>query len=1037
VPADADIVAAFLYWQVVSKDSATLGPDSGAVGATFNGFSISSADGPASKVLVRDGTSACWSAGGGTGGGGIIKTYTYRADVRRFLPADASGRLVANGAHVVQVPDSGPSGNGVPIALGASLVVIYRDPRLPLNAVVMYDGGFTIDQSHDVMSQTIRGFYRAADATGKITHIVGSGQANKSENLRLPGKDTLNNATLVNPFSATAGANWDNPTYNLHDVTVAVSGSSGDSVTTSVDHVGFPSFDCLTWGAIIYRTAVVDTDGDGLLDFWEEPGTHSDPNGHALPNLNAMGADPNLKDVFVEIGYMRTDASTAYGGDVKPAHKHMPVAEALKKVGDAYKNQGINVHFDVGSIAAYHGLGAGYEATGEGSGVDEYLVSAGARGGEAINESVTNCPWPKCQFPDYPGTVGWKVGFKFYRDQLLSQHPPALTAEGDDPCAVESVSPGNDDGPGGVCERRFDRNRKDMFRYVLGAHFVGFPKSEFPCLDASGNPVAAGDGGICASGDNPNFHIPKTISGVGDFPGADVLMVLGGFSDVFGRPVGTPFMQGATLMHELGHTFDLSHSGIYRVPRVTPEPNCKPNYLSVMNYLFQLRGLFKNDTVPRMDYSGEVLDPLNENPVVNPFSFATAPGYQTGWYAPKSTFTVGSAATKHCDGTPLTAAEINELAAGNGMVRVDGPGVVGASIDWDLNPSTTTSAQDVNFDGTPSGLNAGSNDWATLRLNQLGTRRNVLGLSVDVGRDGLGTGETLGRDGLGRDGLGRDGLGRDGLGRDGLGRDGLGRDGLGRDGLGRDGLGRDGLGVGEVDDSIAAASGYAPPNQLAAIVRGGTGTTCNPSLPAADCHRVQSSWKVPNVGTVSRYLVQRYRTLDPAQAKTAVGQPVPAVQGTTDYSLADAQELLHATSYTYVIASEFVDNDNNTLTPPPLSSRSVAIEAVNIAPVANNDSYTITQGSPLPVTTSCTAALKGVLCNDTDVDSPSLTAARVVNSGPSSGTLVFNADGSFTYTPVPSFTGVVTFKYVAKDVDPSRTSNEATVTITVTKKSGK
>src|SRR5206468_8755059 len=139
-----------------------------------------------------------------------------------------------------------------------------------------------------------------------------------------------------------------------------------------------------------------------------------------------------------------------------------------------------------------------------------------------------------------------------------------------------------DDGPNGQCERRFDRNRDQMFRYVLGAHFLGLPQSEFPCLDASGNPAPAGADGTCGGNDNPSFHIPRTVSGIGDFPGADVMIALGGFPAADGKPVGSAFMQGATLMHELGHTFDLSHAGIYQVPRRPSEPNCKPNYLSVM-----------------------------------------------------------------------------------------------------------------------------------------------------------------------------------------------------------------------------------------------------------------------------------------------------------------------------------------------------------------------------------------------------------------------------------------------------------------------
>src|SRR6266436_9198539 len=47
VPSDADVVAAFLYWQVVSSSAL---PDSGALTATFDGSLLSTADGPLSKA---------------------------------------------------------------------------------------------------------------------------------------------------------------------------------------------------------------------------------------------------------------------------------------------------------------------------------------------------------------------------------------------------------------------------------------------------------------------------------------------------------------------------------------------------------------------------------------------------------------------------------------------------------------------------------------------------------------------------------------------------------------------------------------------------------------------------------------------------------------------------------------------------------------------------------------------------------------------------------------------------------------------------
>ena len=194
VPADADIVAAFCTGRWCHRRRSAPTPEPSLRRSTAP--SSVPLIGPFSKVLDRGGTAPCWSSGGGTGSsGGARRTFTYRADVRRFFPVDAdSGRLIVNGPHEVRVPDSGSSGNGLPIALGASLLVVYRDnrvdPRAPLKSIVVYDGGYTMDQTNESMSQTLRGFYQTAASpttAARLTHIVGSGQANKSERLLLPG----------------------------------------------------------------------------------------------------------------------------------------------------------------------------------------------------------------------------------------------------------------------------------------------------------------------------------------------------------------------------------------------------------------------------------------------------------------------------------------------------------------------------------------------------------------------------------------------------------------------------------------------------------------------------------------------------------------------------------------------------------------------------------------------------------------------------------------------------------------------------------
>jgi VCBS repeat-containing protein len=93
----------------------------------------------------------------------------------------------------------------------------------------------------------------------------------------------------------------------------------------------------------------------------------------------------------------------------------------------------------------------------------------------------------------------------------------------------------------------------------------------------------------------------------------------------------------------------------------------------------------------------------------------------------------------------------------------------------------------------------------------------------------------------------------------------------------------------------------------------------------------------------------------------------------------------------------------------------------NVAPVADNDSYTVNEGEALVV------SAPGVLVNDSDGDRHTLSAAKVGN--PAHGAATLNADGSFTYTPGPGFSGTDSFTY--KVSDGQSDSNVATVSITV------
>jgi VCBS repeat-containing protein len=98
------------------------------------------------------------------------------------------------------------------------------------------------------------------------------------------------------------------------------------------------------------------------------------------------------------------------------------------------------------------------------------------------------------------------------------------------------------------------------------------------------------------------------------------------------------------------------------------------------------------------------------------------------------------------------------------------------------------------------------------------------------------------------------------------------------------------------------------------------------------------------------------------------------------------------------------------------------VHSTNHAPTAFGDSYTTPHDHQLVV------AAPGVLGNDTDADGDKLTSLLV--AGPSHGTLNFNSDGSFTYSPNANYVGSDSFTYKANDGVAN--SNIATVTISVT-----
>ena len=148
-----------------------------------------------------------------------------------------------------------------------------------------------------------------------------------------------------------------------------------------------------------------------------------------------------------------------------------------------------------------------------------------------------------------------------------------------------------------------------------------------------------------------------------------------------------------TFIHELGHNLGLRHGGNDNV-------NYKPNYVSVMNYLYQTAGVWRNGGI-HYDYSRIALAPLNESALHENKGLGTLAlpdGYGAIWYCPNGS-------------------KIGSSTYINGF-------------DWNCSGGIQTTAikADINYSGTYSSL-ASSNNWASITFKGGGIIGNALAAS--------------------------------------------------------------------------------------------------------------------------------------------------------------------------------------------------------------------------------------------------------------------------------------------------------------------
>ena len=691
VPQGAHILAAFLYWQTV--ESATSAPASG---IQFRGYRVLGAQQLGSDIGFTDGTLT-----------GVLRTY--RANVLPYLPVTPPGL----GAPVdVSMPADWA--NGSRLSIGASLVVVYRvlsnekdgggNYVVPLKAVVMYDGSWVPPEAAGTIYQNVRGFYEAAPGAG---------------------------------FSATAMSGG---------ATTTLGGPvSGDSVNVSVTSVAS--------GCVIVLSTPVNAGSDGLLASWKAASGYQnarDGSWVALPEVTTVRPPAALpEDLFVQIDYMCSLVKDDGTCDTVNGHSHLPTLEALEGVAQAFENHGINVHFDVGNN--YQG--------------EPHIVPlADARGGNIIPEETctdADPAKPQCVVPNEPGLVGWKLGLGLAK--MGPRAPKTCAATGATSACDPRFQPGRKDsyhyalfahsiatpawsfwndnlvsiivsGNTATITTSVPHGLQDALPNGAPARITIAEAISQPYLNGIYVPAVVNDtqftisiknvAGPINSTTDPGLAIysgkKSSSSGYSDVGGADMVITLGNWkfcldaqnklttacsSDSPQDDSLRVNVQAGTLMHELGHSLGLTHGGTYYQPGTylaKYEANCKPNYQSVMNYLFQIDLLGPNHNL--LDYSGKVLGSIREG-LAGDASVLGQAGYSTtSWYSPDPFFGAAgqSPAKRHCDSTPKASNET--------MYRWD---AAASSFTWQAN-------QDVNFDGKHADDLQGYDDWSTYNLRQIG-----------------------------------------------------------------------------------------------------------------------------------------------------------------------------------------------------------------------------------------------------------------------------------------------------------------------------
>ncbi len=213
-------------------------------------------------------------------------------------------------------------------------------------------------------------------------------------------------------------------------------------------------------------------------------------------------------------------------------------------------------------------------------------------------------------------------------------------------------------------------------------------------------------------GSSQNANGSAGSSGLANLPGSTSIVTFGRYYIKGPRLIN---YQAATIMHEFGHNLGLRHGGDENL-------NHKPNYFSIMNYLYQLQGLPTIGTDDDTRYYAQAKAQQGS------ISFHNSRTNWSNWVAsPDSnpdTFSINYSDGSGTDIDPSAMDDATGIGRSNGM-----------AIDFDITNSTTKT--NYSFDvmafitGTPNpGLLHDYDDWGKINLV---FQRTIKGFDLGAG----------------------------------------------------------------------------------------------------------------------------------------------------------------------------------------------------------------------------------------------------------------------------------------------------------------